>query len=64
MLYQKGEKLYLEGQDAEIAVAEQADALETDEREGKNNFICNEGPYPLNLSRARQHHPIGFIHTF
>ena len=34
VLYQKGEKLYLEGQDAEIAVAEQADALETDEREG------------------------------
>lgn len=34
VLYQKGEKLYLEGQDAEIAVSEQADALETDEREG------------------------------
>ena len=34
VLYQKGEKLYLEGADAETAVAEQADALETDEREG------------------------------
>lgn len=34
VLYQKGEKLYLEGADAEIAVTEQADALEMDEREG------------------------------
>lgn len=34
VLYHKGEKLYLEGEDAEIAVGEQADALETDEREG------------------------------
>ena len=34
MLYKQGEKLYLEGEDAEYAVAEQADAMETDEREG------------------------------
>lgn len=34
VLYQKGEKLYLEGADAEIAAAEQTDALEMDEREG------------------------------
>ena len=34
VLYKNGESLYLEGADAEIAVAEQADALETDEREG------------------------------
>lgn len=34
VLYQKGEKLYLEGEDANLAVAEQADAMETDEREG------------------------------
>ncbi|MCR0391525.1 virulence-associated E family protein [[Clostridium] innocuum] len=34
VLYHKGEKLYLEGAEAEIAVNEQADALETDEREG------------------------------
>ena len=33
-MYHRGEKLYLEGRDAEIAVAEQADALEMDEREG------------------------------
>jgi predicted P-loop ATPase len=34
MLYHRGEKLYLEGDDAIQAVAEQADAMETDEREG------------------------------
>jgi len=34
MLYLRGEKLYLEGDDAVLAVAEQADAMETDEREG------------------------------
>lgn len=34
VLYRKGEKLYLDGADADIAVSEQADALETDEREG------------------------------
>lgn len=34
VLYRKGEKLYLEGEDAEYAVTEQADAMETDEREG------------------------------
>ena len=32
MLYQRGKKLYLEGADAEIAAAEQTDALEMDER--------------------------------
>jgi len=34
VLYKKGEKLYLEGEDAKYAVSEQADAMETDEREG------------------------------
>ena len=34
VLYHNGEKLYLEGEDAALAVAEQADAMETDEREG------------------------------
>lgn len=34
VLYRKGENLYLEGKDADIAVTEQADALEMDEREG------------------------------
>lgn len=34
VLYKNGEKLYLEGEDAQIAVTEQADAMETDEREG------------------------------
>ena len=34
VLYRRGEKLYLEGEDAILAVAEQADAMETDEREG------------------------------
>ena len=34
MFYHRGEKLYLEGDDAIQAVAEQADAMETDEREG------------------------------
>lgn len=34
VLYKNGEKLYLEGKDAETAVQEQADAMETDEREG------------------------------
>lgn len=34
VLYAKGEKLYLEGEDAAVAVAKQADAMETDEREG------------------------------
>lgn len=33
-LYRKGEKLYLEGDDAILANDEQADAMETDEREG------------------------------
>ncbi len=33
-LYRNGEKLYLEGKDAETAISEQADAMETDEREG------------------------------
>ena len=34
VLYKDGEKLYLEGEDARFAVSEQADAMETDEREG------------------------------
>lgn len=34
VLYKKGEKLYLEGDDAVTAVMEQADAMEMDEREG------------------------------
>ncbi len=34
VFYRKGEKFYLEGEDAMQAVAEQADAMETDEREG------------------------------
>ena len=34
MLYAKGEKLYLEGSDVELATNEQADAMESDEREG------------------------------
>jgi len=34
VFYRKGEKLYLEGEDAMQAVEEQADAMETDEREG------------------------------
>lgn len=34
VLYRQGEKLYLEGEDAKYAVTEQADAMETDEREG------------------------------
>lgn len=33
-LYSKGEKLYLEGEDANTAVREQTSAMETDEREG------------------------------
>lgn len=33
-LYEQGEKLYLEGDDAILASGEQADAMETDEREG------------------------------
>lgn len=33
-LYRNGEKLYLEGEEADTAVEEQADAMETDEREG------------------------------
>ncbi len=33
-LYKKGEKLYLEGNDAILAVSEQADAMENDDREG------------------------------
>ena len=33
-LYRSGEKLYLEGEEAEIAVSEQAEAMETDDREG------------------------------
>lgn len=32
--YKKGEKLYLEGNDAILAVSEQADAMENDDREG------------------------------
>lgn len=34
VLYKKGEKLYLEGEDASTAITEQAAAMETDEREG------------------------------
>ena len=34
VLYAKGEKLYLEGSDVELAANEQADAMESDEREG------------------------------
>lgn len=34
VLYKKGEKLYLEGDDVAHATSEQADAMETDEREG------------------------------
>lgn len=34
VLYEKGEKLYLEGDDVSLATSEQADAMETDEREG------------------------------
>ncbi|MPM37804.1 hypothetical protein SDC9_84423 [bioreactor metagenome] len=34
VLYRRGEKLYLEGEDAVLAVTEQADAMEADEREG------------------------------
>jgi len=34
LMYAKGEKLYLEGQEANIATLEQADAMESDEREG------------------------------
>ena len=33
-IYKSGEKLYLEGQDATIAMSEQAGAMESDEREG------------------------------
>ncbi|EAF1322068.1 virulence-associated E family protein [Listeria monocytogenes] len=34
VLYGQGEKLYLEGSDVELATNEQADAMESDEREG------------------------------
>ncbi|MDG6138183.1 virulence-associated E family protein [Lactococcus formosensis] len=34
VLYAKGEKLYLEGSDVDLATNEQADAMESDEREG------------------------------
>lgn len=34
VLYNQGEKLYLEGSDVELATNEQADAMESDEREG------------------------------
>ena len=34
LLYKRGENLYLEGEEAAAAVEEQADAMETDEREG------------------------------
>lgn len=34
VLYKRGEKLYLEGDDVVLATSEQADAMETDEREG------------------------------
>ncbi|HCJ4522307.1 TPA: VapE domain-containing protein [Listeria innocua] len=34
VLYGRGEKLYLEGSDVELATNEQADAMESDEREG------------------------------
>lgn len=34
VLYAKGEKLYLEGSDVQLATNEQADAMESDEREG------------------------------
>ena len=34
VLYKKGEKLYLDGEDINFAVSEQANAMESDEREG------------------------------
>jgi len=34
VLYEKGEKLYLEGDDVHLAASEQDDAMESDEREG------------------------------
>lgn len=34
VLYKKGEKLYLEDEDVKLAVSEQANAMESDEREG------------------------------
>lgn len=34
VLYEKGEKLYLEGDDVNLATSEQDDAMESDEREG------------------------------
>ncbi len=34
VLYEKGEKLYLEGDDVHLATSEQDDAMESDEREG------------------------------
>jgi predicted P-loop ATPase len=34
VIYRKGEKLYLDGEDAQIAITEQANAMESDEREG------------------------------
>jgi len=34
VLYRKGEKLYLEGEEAVLAVEEQSQAMEADEREG------------------------------
>lgn len=34
VIYARGEKLYLEGEDAKLAVKEQSDAMEVDDREG------------------------------
>ena len=34
LIYQRGEKLYLEGEDAKLAIKEQSDAMEVDDREG------------------------------
>jgi putative DNA primase/helicase len=39
VLYAKGEKLYLEGSDVELATNEQADAMESDEREGSCSHL-------------------------
>ena len=43
LIWNNGEKLYLEGDDAEAAVSEQADAMESDEREGlvREYLICS-----------------------
>ena len=33
-MYKKGEDLFLKGDEAQIAIAQQADAMESDDREG------------------------------